>query len=170
MEKENQTKMAEQPQSEVYELGTKNSVKDIKENAIREESEKMKLKYSAKVNVLIEDKNLREKLHEVISEAVDEAMLTGRIAGVPEDMMKSATDAFANVAKGFGCLNDACRAETYKKLFHNQRIITSQLMSIAQILQLQIGDTESLVIANPFSLFGTMGNTLVPNPPDFNAK
>lgn len=149
---------------ERVETAQQQSVKDSKEEEFREETEKIKLKYSAKVNVLIKDKDLREKLHELLSEAVNEAVMLGQIKGVPEDMVKSITDTFADAFKGFGCLSSAYQAETYKKLFHNQRIITAHLMSAAQLLQLQIGDTESLVLPNPLPLFGTMEKTFAPNP------
>lgn len=160
-EKKNEVPVMERDETAHETMGTE---KNGKETAIHEDVEKMKLKYSAKVNVLVEDEVLRAKLHDIISEVVNEAVLTGRAAGVPEDVMKSATESFENIAKNFGCLSDSVRAETYKKLYHNQRIITAHLMSAAQILQLQIGDTESLVIPNPLSLFGAMGNTFVPNP------
>lgn len=142
----------------------KESVKDNKESAIREETEKMKLKYSAKVNVLIEDKNLREKLHYVISDAVDEAVIWGQVKGIPDDVTNSVTETFENVARNFGCLSSSVRAETYKKLFHNQRIISAHLMSAAQLLQLQIGDTESMVISYPFSHFEAMEKAFATNP------
>lgn len=144
----------------------KESVKDGKEKAICEEVETLKLKLYAKVNVLIEDKGLREKLHEVISEAVDESVILGQVKGVPEDMMKSVTDTFSNAASCLGGFGSAVRAETYKKLFHNQRIITAHLMSVAQILQLQIGDTESMVAPDPLSLFGTTEKPFAPKIPD----
>lgn len=140
------------------------SAKDVKEKALREETEKLKVKFSAKVNVLIEDKALREKLHEVISEAVDESVLMGQAAGVPEEMMKSVTDTFEAAARSLGCLRGPNQAETYKRLFCNQRIITAHLMSVAQLLQLQIGDTESLAAPNPLSLLGTMEKTFASPP------
>ena len=142
----------------------KESVKNNKESAIREETEKMKLKYSAKVNVLIEDKNLREKLHDVISDAIDEAVIWGQVKGIPDDVTNSVTETFENVARNFGCLSSSVRAETYKKLFHNQRIISAHLMSAAQLLQLQIGDTESMVISYPFSPFEAMEKAFATNP------
>lgn len=137
---------------------TEQAVKDGLINKILEETEKLKLKFSAKVNVLIEDKDLREKLYEVIGEAVDESMILGQIKGAPDDVVKSVTDTFENVAKNFGCLSDTIRAETYKKLFHNQRIITAHLMSASQLLQLQIGDTESMIAPNPLSMFERNSN------------
>ena len=138
---------------ERVETAQQQSVKDSKENAIREEVEMLKLKFHAKVNVLIEDEDLRQKLHELVSEAVDEAVTWGQVEGVPDDVLKSVTDSFANTANKLGGFSSAVRAETYKKLFHNQRIITAHLMSAAQILQLQIGDTESLVIPDLNSIF-----------------
>ncbi len=140
------------------------SAKEGMEKAIREESEKLKLKFAAKVNVITEDKDLREKLHEVVSDAVDEAVSMGQVAGVPEDLMKSVTESFENAARSLGSMSDASRASTYKRLFHNQRIITAHLMSAAQLLQLQIGDTESMVVPDPLSLFGAKGNMLAPPP------
>lgn len=166
MEQENNNMVMELAQPEVNGQETNNTVKESMENVIREKAEGMKLKFCAKVNVLIEDKELCEKLHEIISDAVNEAVATGQVLGVPEDMMKSVTDTFAEAARSFGCLGSATRAETYKKLFHNQRIITAHLMSAAQILQLQIGDTESLVLPATLPFFGTMEKTFAPTPPD----
>ncbi len=143
---------------------TKESVNDNTEKALREEIEKLKLKFKAKVNVLIEDKDLQEKLYELVSEAVNEAVIWGQVKGVPDDVTNSLTETFENVARNFGCLSSSVRTETYKKLFHNQRIITAHLMSASQLLQLQIGETESLVIPDFNSIFGTMGKTFGTNP------
>ncbi len=131
---------------EPEQLNAASGIKDGWENKIHEEIEMLKLKFAAKVNVLTEDKDLREKLHEVIGEAVDESMTLGQTTGVSEDMMKSLNDTFSNALSGLRCLSSVSRAETYKKLFHNQRIITAHLMSASQLLQLQIGETESMVI------------------------
>ena len=148
----------------------KDSLKDSKEKAICEEVETLKLKFHAKVNMLIEDEDLRQKLHELVSEAVDEAVIWGQVKGVPDDVTNSVTETFENVARNFGCLSSSVRAETYKKLFHNQRIISAHLMSAAQLLQLQIGDTESLIIPDFNSIFGTMEKTFAPSPIDGIAK
>ena len=47
------------------------------EKFVKEKLEELKLKYSAKVNVLVSDKELRTKLHEVVAELTDEAMTLG---------------------------------------------------------------------------------------------
>lgn len=160
--KEKQLKEAVEEPQEVN--GTMEQDAEVKNNVseevIKEETEKLKLKYSAKVNVLVPDKELQAKLHEVIGEAVDEAVIMGRAAGFSGE----GADFISNSVKGFIeqaiSPTDAVRAEKYKQLYLNQRLISTHLLSAFQYASSQVAtyETDQQPFTSPFSL--KMGNVL----------
>lgn len=124
--------------------------KEAMRKAAKEETERLKLKYMAKVNMLVEDKDLQEKLHKVVVESIDEGILVGRAIGVHPGAMNFMADSIKSVIERVTSPTDAARAAKYRQLYLNQRVITSHLQAAAQLLQLQVGEYEA-VDADPFA-------------------
>ena len=140
------------------------------EKFVKEKLEELKLKYSAKVNVLVSDKELQTKLHEVVAELTDEAMTLGCATELTENGIEQLSSYMKDFIGSVSSPTDAARATMYKNLYHNQRIITSHLQAAAQILQLQVGEYE-LLGEDPFlsplsraakNTVGTIGSAFAP--------
>lgn len=140
-------KMAEQPQEEANvlnqepeqqpQLDAKSKTDEAVERMLKEKTEEAKLKFSAKVNLLVEDKELQEELHKVISDAVDE----GISVGAAYEMYPKFTSEFTKSMEQFvdRAVNptDARRADKYKQLYFNQRLAFSHLLSALQFVDAQ---------------------------------
>lgn len=159
--KEKQLKqVVEEPQNVLEPEQTGNLNNNVAEEAIREEKEKLKLKFSAKVNVLVSDKELQEKLHELIAEVVDEAITLGCASEMAEKGMDFMTDSVKGLIERVANPTDAARASKYKQLYFNQRMIAAHLESALQFANAQVATYETG--EEPFTspLSKSLGNIL----------
>lgn len=147
MGKNNNSKhVADQPQEDVNVLNQeqqqpqpegKPETDEAVERLLKEKTEEAKLKFSAKVNVLVADQELQEQLHKIIADAVDEGISVGAVY----DMYPKFTSEFTKSMEQFvdRAVNptDARRADKYKQLYFNQRLAFSHLLSVLQFVDAQ---------------------------------
>lgn len=133
---------------------------DMAQQVINEKKEELKLKFSAKVNVLVSDKELQEKLHELIAEVVDEAITLGCASEMAEKGMDFMTDSVKELIERVANPTDAARASKYKQLYFNQRMIAAHLESALQFANAQVAtyETGEEPFASPLSK--SLGNIL----------
>lgn len=140
-------KVADQPQEEVNVLNqeqeqqpqpeTKSETNEAIERLLKEKTEEAKLKFSAKVNLLVSDKELQEQLHKVIADAVDEGISVGAVYGMYPEFTSEFTKSMEQFVDRAVNPTDARRADKYRQLYFNQRLAFSHLMSVLQFVDAQ---------------------------------
>lgn len=134
--------------------------KETAQQVINEKKEELKLKFSAKVNVLVSDKELQGKLHEIVADVVDEAITLGCASEMAEKGMDFMTDSVKELIERVANPTDAARASKYKQLYYNQRMIAAHLESALQFANAQVATYETG--EEPFTspLSRSLGNVL----------
>lgn len=138
--KEVKKNVAEEPQ-----VATTNETRvfETANQVINEKKEELKLKFSAKVNVLVSDKELQEKLHKVVSDAIDEGIVIGKVEGLRPEAMDFMTGSVKELIERVSNPTDAQRASKYKQLYYNQRMISTHLESALQFANAQVATYET---------------------------
>lgn len=155
--KEEKNRVAEEPQ--VMEPGN-NIFNENAQQVLKEKREELKLKYTAKVNVLVDDPKLREELHKMVDDAIDDGVVVGSVEGLAPDAMEVMFNPFKELIERVSNPTDAARASKYKQLYLNQRMITAHLESAFQYASMQAAtyETGEEPFTNPLSRL--MENTL----------
>lgn len=140
-------KVADQPQAEVNVLNqeqeqqpqpeTKAETNEAIERLLKEKTEEAKLKFSAKVNQIIADKELQEQLHKIIADAVDEGISVGAVYGMYPEFTSEFTKSMEQFVDRAVNPTDARRADKYRQLYFNQRLAFSHLLSALQFVDAQ---------------------------------
>lgn len=133
---------------------------DTEKQAVKEMREEQKLKFAAKINTLISDKELQEALHKVVADAIDEGFALGCAAGIEPEAMNFMTGSVKDFLGKIANPTDAERAGKYKQLYLNQRMIAIHLQSALQFAcsQVAVYETGEEPFTSPLSK--TLGNSL----------
>lgn len=140
-------KVADQPQEEVNVLNqeqeqqpqpeAKAETNEAIERLLKEKTEEAKLKFSAKVNQIVADKELQEQLHKIIADAVDEGISVGAVYGMYPEFTSEFTKSMEQFVDRAVNPTDARRADKYRQLYFNQRLAFSHLLSVLQFVDAQ---------------------------------
>lgn len=144
------------PVVEVADTATADNEKQV----VKEMREEQKLKFAAKINTLISDKELQEALHKVVADAIDEGFALGCAAGIEPEAMNFMTSSVKDFLGKIANPTDAERAGKYKQLYLNQRMIAIHLQSALQFAcsQVAVYETGEEPFTSPLSK--TLGNSL----------
>lgn len=140
-------KLADQPQEEVNVLNqeqeqqpkpeVKSETNEAIERLLKEKTEEAKLKFSAKVNQIVADKELQEQLHKIIADAVDEGISVGAVYGMYPEFTSEFTKSMEQFVDRAVNPTDSRRADKYKQLYFNQRLAFLHLLSVLQFVDAQ---------------------------------
>lgn len=111
---------------------------------IEEEVQKLKSAFFQKAESIAISDEQKEAIQELLDEAIKKAYIFGKASktDLPE-ISKEAIAKFEEIYKQITEPTAATRADKYKTLYHNQRIITAHVQAEVQILQAQIQLMES---------------------------
>lgn len=111
---------------------------------IEEEVQKLKSVFYQKAESIAISEYQRKAIQELLDEAIKKAYIFGKASktDLPE-ISKEAIDKFEDFYKQMTEPTAATRADKYKTLYHNQRIITAHVQAEVQILQAQLRTMES---------------------------
>ena len=111
---------------------------------IEEEVQKLKSVFFQKAESIAISEYQRKAIQELLDEAIKKAYIFGKASktDLPE-ISKEAIDKFEEIYKQMTEPTAATRADKYKTLYHNQRIITAHVQAEVQILQAQLRTMES---------------------------
>ena len=132
-------------------------MKETKESTIKEESfgtkvsetieketEKLKHRFNEKAEFIAISESQKESIQALLEEAISQAFLLGKASKTDfPPLSKDLIDKFEEIYKQMTEPTAATRADKYKQLYYNQRIITAHMQSQIQIMQMQIQTMES---------------------------
>ena len=127
---------------------TKKSVSEsFSENfSKRMEEEVMNLKkdFYQKAEAIAISEDQKEAIQELLEDAIKQAYLIGKASSTDfSEIGKATAEKMESLYKKMSEPTAADRAEKYKTLYHNQRIITAHVQAEVQILQAQLRTMES---------------------------
>lgn len=125
-------------------------MKETKESTIKEESfgtkvsetieketEKLKHRFNEKAESIAISESQKEAIQALLEEAISQAFLLGKVSKTDfPPLSKDLIDKFEEIYKQMTEPTAATRADKYKQLYYNQRIITAHMQSQIQILQM----------------------------------
>ena len=111
---------------------------------IEEEVQTLKSVFCQKAESIAISEYQRKAIQELLDDAIKQAYVLGKASktDLPE-ISKEAIDKFEDLYKQMTEPTAATRADKYKTLYHNQRIITAHVQAEVQILQAQLRTMES---------------------------
>ena len=132
-------------------------MKETKESTIKEESfgtkvsetieketERLKHRFNEKAESIAISESQKESIQALFEEAICQAFLLGKASKTDfPPLSKELIDKFDEIYKQMTEPTSATRADKYKQLYYNQRIITAHMQSQIQIMQMQIQTIES---------------------------
>ena len=151
MEKGNHSKMVELAQTEVdmqhagqgqQEQQGQTDAGVSAETLLKEKIEKLKLETMAKVNSMVDNQELLEKLRGIIEDTVNEAVAIGQVSAFPIEKIEHFTGSLKDTFERAVNPGDAHRASKYKQLYYNHRLAFSHLLSALQFVDSQAGVYE----------------------------
>lgn len=111
---------------------------------IEEEVQNLKKDFFQKAEAIAVSEDQKEAIQELLEEAIKQAYIFGKASETNlSEITKDAAEKFENLYKQMSAPTAAERAEKYKTLYYNQRIITAHAQAEVQILQAQIQTLES---------------------------
>ncbi len=111
---------------------------------MEEEVQKLKKDFYQKAESIAISDEQKEAIQELLDEAIKQAYLFGKASETDlSEITKATADRFEGLYKQMTTPTAADRAEKYKTLYYNQRIITAHAQAEVQILQAQIQLMES---------------------------
>ena len=111
---------------------------------IEEEVQTLKSVFCQKAESIAISEYQRKAIQELLDDAIKQAYVFGKASktDLPE-ISKEAIEKFEDLYKQMTEPTAATRADKYKTLYHNQRIITAHVQAEVQILQAQLRTMES---------------------------
>lgn len=111
---------------------------------MEEEVQKLKKDFYQKAESIAISDEQKEAIQELLDEAIKQAYLFGKASETDlSEITKATADRFEGLYKQMTTPTAADRAEKYKTLYYNQRIITAHAQAEVQILQAQLRTMES---------------------------
>lgn len=111
---------------------------------IEEEVQTLKSVFCQKTESIAISEYQRKAIQELLEDAIKQAYVFGKASKTDlTEISKEAIDKFDEIYKQMTEPTAATRADKYKTLYHNQRIITAHVQAEVQILQAQLRTMES---------------------------
>lgn len=111
---------------------------------MEEEVKNLKKDFYQKAEAIAISEEQKEAIQELLEDAIKQAYLFGKASTTDlSEISKEAIDKFEDFYKQMTEPTAATRADKYKTLYHNQRIITAHVQAEVQILQAQLRTMES---------------------------
>lgn len=111
---------------------------------MEEEVQNLKKDFYLKAETIAISEEQKETIQELLEDAIKQAYLFGKASSTDlSEIGKVTSEKIENLYKQITEPTAAERAEKYKTLYHNQRIITAHAHAEIQILQSQIQTMES---------------------------
>lgn len=111
---------------------------------IEEEVQNLKKDFFQKAEAIAVSEDQKEAIQELLEEAIKQAYIFGKASETDlSEITKASADRIEGLYKQMTTPTAAERAEKYKTLYYNQRIITAHAQAEVQILQAQIQTLES---------------------------
>lgn len=111
---------------------------------IEEEVQTLKSVFCQKAESIAISEYQRKAIQELLEDAIKQAYVFGKASKTDlTEISKEAIDKFDEIYKQMTEPTAATRADKYKTLYHNQRIITAHVQAEVQILQAQLRTMES---------------------------
>ena len=111
---------------------------------IEEEVQTLKSVFCQKAESIAISEYQRKAIQELLDDAIKQAYVLGKASKTDlTEISKEAIDKFEEIYKQMTEPTAATRADKYKQLYYNQRIITAHMQSQIQIMQMQVQTMES---------------------------
>lgn len=111
---------------------------------IEEEVQTLKSVFCQKAESIAISEYQRKAIQELLEDAIKQAYVLGKASKTDlTEISKEAINKFDEIYKQMTEPTAATRADKYKTLYHNQRIITAHVQAEVQILQAQLRTMES---------------------------
>ena len=111
---------------------------------MEEEVKNLKKDFYQKAEAIAISEDQKEAIQELLEDAIKQAYLFGKASTTDlSEIGKAPSDKIESLYKQMTSPTAADRAEKYKTLYHNQRIITAHVQAEVQILQAQLRTMES---------------------------
>ena len=111
---------------------------------IEEEVQTLKSVFCQKAESIAISEYQRKAIQELLDDAIKQAYVLGKASKTDlTEISKEAINKFEDLYKQMTEPTAATRADKYKTLYHNQRIITAHVQAEVQILQAQLRTMES---------------------------
>ena len=123
---------------------TTNETSNSFNERIEEEVQTLKSVFCQKAESIAISEYQRKAIQELLEDAIKQAYVFGKASKTDlTEISKEAIDKFDEIYKQMTEPTAATRADKYKTLYHNQRIITAHVQAEVQILQAQLRTMES---------------------------
>jgi hypothetical protein len=111
---------------------------------MEEEVKNLKKDFYHKAEAIAISEDQKEAIQELLEDAIKQAYLFGKASETDfSEIGKATAEKMESLYKKMSEPTAADRAEKYKTLYHNQRIITAHVQAEVQILQAQLRTMES---------------------------
>ena len=111
---------------------------------MEEEVKNLKKGFYQKAESIAISEDQKEAIQELLEDAIKQAYLFGKASTTDlSEIGKATSEKIESLYKQMTTPTAADRAEKYKTLYHNQRIITAHVQAEVQILQAQLRTMES---------------------------
>lgn len=111
---------------------------------MEEEVKNLKKDFYQKAEAIAISEDQKEAIQELLEDAIKQAYLFGKASTTDlSEITKATSEKIESLYKQMTTPTAADRAEKYKTLYHNQRIITAHVQAEVQILQAQLRTMES---------------------------
>ena len=111
---------------------------------MEEEVKNLKKDFYQKAEAIAISEDQKEAIQELLEDAIKQAYLFGKASTTDlSEITKATSEKMESLYKQMTTPTAADRAEKYKTLYHNQRIITAHVQAEVQILQAQLRTMES---------------------------
>lgn len=119
--------------------------------------EGLKLEIGLKLSSLVEDTELKEKLNELVDYAIKEAFSYGKMAGIQSEEVEKMFSQMKDCLSEIFNPAEKKRADKYRRLYVNQRLITDCLHSALQHAEYVSIICEEDSMVKDFSAFTCLG-------------
>ena len=136
------------------------NLKESVETLAKNKLEGLKLEMRIKIDSLIEDGELKLKVKELADYAIKEAFAHGKLAGFPEEDFEKMYGELKDCLTGIFNPPEKKRADKYRQLYFNQRLITDCLRSALSYAESAPIIYEQVEIEKEFGAYTCLGTTL----------
>ena len=142
-------------------MDTENMKEGIEELA-KNKLEGLKLEVSIKIGSLIEDGELKLKMKEMADYAITEAFAHGKLAGFSKEDLEKTYGELKECFTGIFNPPEKKRADKYRQLYFNQRLISDCLRSALSYAESAPIIYEQGEVEKEFGTYTCLGTTLRP--------
>lgn len=136
------------------------NLKESVEALAKNKLEGLKLEVTIKIDSLIEDGELNLKVKELSDYAIKEAFAHGKLAGLPEEDLGKMYGELKDCLTGIFNPPEKKRADKYRQLYFNQRLITDCLRSALSYAESIPIIYEQDAVEKEFGPYTCLGATL----------